>query len=59
MLALFFGYLLLISIGVGTEQVHKARKECGQKQTVQVQKIERVAGPDGNVVVIPAEATVR
>lgn len=34
MIALFFAYLLAISIGVGVEQVHKAKKDCSEKQTI-------------------------
>lgn len=28
MLTIFFAYLLAISIGVGVDQVHKAKKDC-------------------------------
>lgn len=31
MIALFLGYLLAISIGIGIEQTHKAKKDCQNK----------------------------
>jgi hypothetical protein len=34
MIALFLGYLLLISIGVGADQVHKTKKDCQEKNQV-------------------------
>lgn len=49
--AIFLGYLLLISIGVGVEQVHKAKKDCAEQH-------QRKPATSG-VISIPAEVLVR